>query len=73
MSRVYLAWAVAAWGTAGWCAVEVVLRLATGATGGLAETCLLGAGAAGSGHLAFWRRRSLRRVAPGPRGASVPS
>ena len=59
MGRVYRAWALLSAPVAAWCAIEAVLRLATGETAGLATTAFLGGCAAGSGWLALWRARGV--------------
>ncbi len=58
-TRAYFLFELVAWPAAAWCAVELLLRVATGATAGMGDTGLTGVSAALTIVAVRWRSRQL--------------
>ncbi|MCC6386951.1 MAG: hypothetical protein IT302_06180 [Dehalococcoidia bacterium] len=61
-ARGYWLFELVAWPAAAWCAIEVALRVGTGATDGIAATALLGLCAGGTIVAARTRQAALREA-----------
>lgn len=58
-NRSYALFEILAWPALAWCAIEVGVRLAAGASSGLAMTVATGAAAGATVIASRWRRRGL--------------